>query len=85
MALILEKTLYNADTVRYWRVGEIKVTGNVVAAVLYGYRNSQHRVLPVNPVAKQTYDFVANDLNQALTEAYNYIKTLPEWANAQDA
>ena len=85
MALSLEKTLYNGDVVRYWRVTEIKFTGSVVTVVLYGYRDARHRALPVNPVTKQTYSFQGVNPSQALTEAYNYIKTLPEWANAQDA
>lgn len=87
MALFLEQTLYNADVVRYHRIGEYKVdVGNPVAlAVLESYRTVEQRLLPVAPVIKREYPFEHNGDYEAMPGlAYAAIKALPEWAGATD-
>lgn len=85
MALELEQTLYNADVVRYHRVGELQINGTLAVAVLGSYRDRHHRELPVEPVIKRKFDFVfSGDPETAFAEAYAAIKALPEWAAAAD-
>lgn len=85
MALELEQTLHNADVVRYHRIGELEVVGNLAVAILESFRNRQHRELPVAPVIKRKFDFVfSGNPETAFLEAYAAIKVLPEWAAAED-
>ena len=85
MALELEQTLYNADVVRYHRVGELEINGSLAVAVLESFRNREHRELPVAPVIKRKYDFAfSGDPATVFAEAYAAIKALPEWAGAAD-
>jgi hypothetical protein len=88
MALLQEKTLYNGDVTRYHRITsyELDTTSAFAKAVLSSYRNLQHRAMPATPVTTMEFSFAwsgsADTLGQ---EAYDYIKSLPEWAGAEDA
>lgn len=88
MALILEKTLYNGDVVRYHRITAFTLdpVGRLATAKLGSFRNRQHRELPVAPVNSLEFTFPwSGDSGTLAAEAYAYIKSLPEWANAEDA
>lgn len=85
MALELEQTLYNADVVRYHRVGEIEINGGMVVATLDSFRNFDHRAMPVAPVISRDYPFsYSGPPEGTLAAAYEAIKKLPEWAGAAD-
>ena len=85
MALELEQTIYNADVVRYHRVGSLDVNGAMVVATLDSFRNFDHRALPVAPVISRKFPFsYAGEPGGAIAAAYAAIKQLPEWAGATD-
>ena len=87
MALTLEKTLYNGDVVRYHRITAFTLdpVGRLATAKLGSFRNRQHRELPVVPVNSMEFTFPwSGDSGTLATEAYAYIKSLPEWAGAED-
>lgn len=85
MALELEQTLYNADVVRYHRVGTLEVNGSTVTATLDSFRNYDHRAMPVAPVISRKFPFSYDgEPSGAIASAYAAIKQLPEWAGATD-
>lgn len=85
MALELEQTLYNADVVRYHRVGSLEINGTMVTATLDSFRNFDHRALPVAPVISRKFPFAyTGEPGGAIAAAYAAIKQLPEWAGAAD-
>jgi len=85
MALELEQTLYNADVVRYHRIGSLEVNGSMVIATLDSFRNFDHRAMPVAPVIARKFPFVyTGEPGGAIAAAYSAIKALPEWAGATD-
>lgn len=85
MALELEQTLYNADVVRYHRVGSIDINGTTVTATLDSFRNFDHRALPVAPVISRKFSFLySGDAAGTIAAAYAAIKALPEWQAAAD-
>lgn len=86
MALELEQTLYNADVVRYHRVGSLDVNGAMVVANLDSFRNFEHRaMMPVAPVISRKFPFsYSGGPEGAIAAAYTAIKKLPEWAKAID-
>lgn len=85
MALELEQTLYNADVVRYHRVGSLDVNGAMVVATLDSFRNFDHRAMPVAPVISRKFPFsYSGGPEGAIAAAYTAIKKLPEWAEAID-
>ena len=85
MALQLEQTLYNADVVRYHRVGSLEVNGSMVTATLDSFRNFDHRAMPVAPVISRKFPFsYTGEPGGAIAAAYVAIKQLPEWAGATD-
>jgi hypothetical protein len=89
MSLFLEKTLYNGDVVRYHRIGKVEFrANNVIAVTLDSYRNYEERQIANLPVNSMEFTFQGTggytNTNQAITEGYNYIKSLPEWAEALD-
>ena len=87
MALLLEKTLYNADVVRYHRITSFTLdpVGCLATAKLGSFRNRQHRELPVVPATTMDFTFSWSGSSETLAEeAYAYIKSLPEWVDAVD-
>jgi hypothetical protein len=85
MALQLEQTLYNADVVRYHRVGSLDVNGATVTATLDSFRNFDHRAMPVAPVISRKFPFsYSGEPGGAIAAAYVAIKQLPEWQAATD-
>ena len=85
MALELEQTLYNADVVRYHRVGSIDINGTMVTATLDSFRNFDHRALPVAPVISRKFSFLyTGEPEGTIGSAYVAIKSLPEWSGAID-
>lgn len=85
MALELEQTLYNADVVRYHRVGSIDINGTAVTATLDSFRNFDHRALPVAPVISRKFSFLyTGGPEGTIGAAYVAIKSLPEWSDATD-
>lgn len=87
MALLLEKTLYNSDIVRYHRITAFTLdpVGRLATIKLSSFRNRQHRELPVVPVNTMEFTFPWSGSAESLaTEAYAYIKSLPEWAGVED-
>lgn len=88
MALTCEKTLYNGDVVRYHRFAEFSLDSalGLASATLHSFRNLEHRAIPVLPLNAQVFSFAWSGNSATLAEeAYNYVKTLPEWADATDA
>lgn len=86
MALLLEKTLYNGLVVEYHRIGKYKfVSPTVVVALLESFRNRHHREFSFIPVTTWEIDFPFDgNVDTMPAQAYGYIKSLPEWANAVD-
>lgn len=85
MALELEQTLYNADVVRYHRVGSLEINGTMVTATLDSFRNLDHRALPVAPVTSRKFPFsYTGSPDGTIAAAYAAIKSLPEWSGAID-
>lgn len=87
MALLIEKTLYNSDVVRYHRITSFTVDplAGLATAKLGSFRNREHRELPVPPLNSMDFTFSWSGSSETLTqEAYAYIKELPEWSSAQD-
>ena len=88
MALLIEKTLYNGDVVRYHRIIAFTLdpVARLATAKLGSFRNRVHRELPVAPVNSLDFAFSWSGSTETLAkEAYAYIKSLPDWANAEDA
>jgi hypothetical protein len=85
MALELEQTLYNLDVVRYHHFTAFVINPGTVKATLSSFRNRAHRELPVLAVLDRGYEFAFNgDVSTLHAQAYQYLKTLPEWAAAVD-
>ncbi len=88
MALLIEKTLYNSDVVRYHRITLFTLSPgtNTATAQLGSFRDRQHREMPVPPINTMEFSFRWSGNAETLDqEAYSYIKSLPEWSQAQDA
>lgn len=88
MALLIEKTLYNSDVVRYHRITSFTLdpAARLATAKLGSFRNRQHRELPVAPVSSMEFAFPwSGDAATLAAEAYAHIKSLPEWSSAEDA
>lgn len=88
MALFIEKTLYNGDVVRYHRITSFTVDpeGRLATVKLSSFRNKEHRGLPVAPVNHLEFAFQWSGNTESLSqEAYDYIKSLPEWSASGDA
>ena len=87
MALQIEKTLYNGSVCRYHRVALYRLdpAALIATAELHSFRNQAHRALPVPPLAKEAFTFTwSGDGDTLGEEAYTYIKSLPEWSEAED-
>lgn len=87
MALLIEKTIYNGDVVRYHRISTFTLDHEKRLATvrLASFRNRSHRELPVVPVITTDFDFAWSGSTETLAEeAYAYIKSLPEWSEAVD-
>ena len=89
MALSMDKTFLNGDVARYHRAENISLDlkRNVVSFKLCCYRDFGQRAYLMAPVTymKMQCPWTDTDVQQLTAFVYNYIKTLPEWANAQDA
>jgi hypothetical protein len=89
MALLLEKTLYNSDVIRYHRIGRVEFRDNgIISVTLESFRNYEDRVISNVPLNSIQFVFQGTgnytDTNQAIADGYEYIKSLPEWAGATD-
>lgn len=88
MALLIEKTLYNSDVVRYHRITSFTLdpAARLATAKLGSFRNRAHRELPAVAVSSMDFTFNWSGSTETLAqEAYAYIKSLPEWSQAEDA
>lgn len=88
MALLIEKTLYNSDVVRYHRITSFTLdpAARLATAKLGSFRNREHRELPVAAINSIEFTFSWSGRTDALAqEAYAHIKSLPEWSQAEDA
>lgn len=87
MALLVEKTLYNGDVVRYHRIVSFTVdpVGRLATAKLGSFRDLDHRALPVAPTNTMDFTFAwSGDTATLSSEAYRFIKSQPEWRGAND-
>lgn len=82
MALLLEQTV-NGVMCTYHRVAEVVVDPATAEAyaVVHSHTNEAARLSA--PVWRRTYRFARVSEN-ALADAYARIKTLPEWAGAEE-
>lgn len=85
MALLLTQTLYNQDVVRYHHFTHFRLSDGIASGTLSSFRSREHRALPVDAVLRRTFDFVWDgDMETLRAQGYAYVKTLPEWAGAED-
>lgn len=85
MALYLEKTIYNDKVVRYHRITELESGGLVGRVKVESFPSFEDRAFKRHSNFIKWYPMTWQCNYEFLKEAYEYLKTLPDFAGATDA
>ena len=85
MALLIEKTLYNGKVVSYHRISEKESVGLVGRVKVESFSSFDERAIKRHSNFIKWYPMTWQCNYEFLKEAYEHLKTLPDFAGATDA